>query len=66
MLNKDAKVDFTCPNCKRKFSLNVRQMMANEGKCPYCHITIKSPDFKKDLERKINDIERAIKRNLKP
>jgi transcription initiation factor IIE alpha subunit len=65
MLNKNASADFTCPNCKKKFTLTVGQMAANEGKCPHCGVPVDSPNFERDAKKKIKDIERIIKNNLK-
>jgi len=63
MLNKDAKIDITCPNCKHSFSISVRQLQSGEIiDCPNCPLKLDTSEAQKSLAKIEKDLKDFGKR----
>ena len=63
MLNKDARVDIDCPNCKHKLTLTVGQLQSGETiTCPNCHLKLDTSEAKKSLAKVEKDLRDLSKR----
>ena len=58
MLNKDAKIDTDCPNCKNKLTFTVGQLQRGETIiCPNCHLKLDTSEAQKSLA----ELEKSLK-----
>ncbi len=61
------KLDIKCPECRRGFKINVRELKRPGIKCPGCGAAFDTSQVKREIdkaERSIKDFERNIK-NMK-
>jgi hypothetical protein len=57
------KLNITCPSCKAKVSLTVRDIKRPGAKCPKCGAKFEASQFKCDIEkaeRQIKDFDKSI------
>jgi transcription initiation factor IIE alpha subunit len=57
------KLNITCPGCKAKFSLTVREIKRPGAKCPKCGAKFEASQFKREIEkaeRQIKDFEKSV------
>jgi len=63
MLNKNAKIDIDCPNCKRKFAFTVGQLQKGETiTCPNCDLKLDTSEAQKSLSKLEKDLSDFSKR----
>lgn len=63
MLNKDAKIDIDCPNCKHKLTFTVGQLQNGETiTCPNCHLKLDTSEAQKSLTKLEKDLKDFSKR----
>lgn len=63
MLNKSAKIDIDCPNCKHKLTLNVGQLQNGETiTCSNCHSKLDTSEAQKSLTKLEKDLKDLSKR----
>jgi len=66
MLNKDAKVEAKCPNCRYEISFTVRQLQSGELiTCPNCHLKMNTAEAQKKLGELKKNLKDFAKRNTK-
>lgn len=66
MLNKDAKVEAKCPNCKHGISFTVRQLQNGEViTCPNCHLNMDTTEAQKSLLKVEKDLQDFKRRHSK-
>ena len=59
MWNRNAKIDFSCPNCRKRFEISVGKILDGvKFSCAKCRIPINATD----LQRRLKSIERQIDR----
>jgi uncharacterized Zn finger protein (UPF0148 family) len=64
----DAKFNYTCPSCKKDFSLKFKQVQKDNSKviCPYCNVEItfvQTPESKqsqKEMQESLNSLKKTI------
>jgi transcription initiation factor IIE alpha subunit len=57
------KLNITCPSCKAKFSLTVKDIKRPGAKCPKCGAKLEASQFKREIEkaeRQIKDLEKSL------
>ncbi len=68
MLNKEAKIDINCPNCKHSFSISVRQLQSGEIiACPNCPLKLDTSEAKKNLakvEKNLKDLGKCLSKTI--
>lgn len=63
MLNKNAKIDIDCPNCKHKFAFTVGQLQTGEPiTCPNCKLKVDTSEAQKSLSKLEKDLKDFGKR----
>lgn len=68
MLNKDAKIDIDCPNCKHKLTFTVGQLQNGETiTCPNCHSKLDTSEAQKSLtkvEKDLKDLSKCLDKTI--
>lgn len=61
---KDLEAEITCPNCRRKMKIKVKEMIPGKmQKCPSCNMVIRfSGDDGRKMQRVLDDFQRTLKR----
>jgi transcription elongation factor Elf1 len=61
---QDLETDFECPNCKRKITIKVKEMVPGQTKnCPSCGLVIRfSGDDGRKVQRALDDLQKTLKR----
>lgn len=57
------KLNITCPSCKAKVSLAVRDIKRSGAKCPKCSTKFEASHFKREIEkaeRQFKELEKAV------
>ena len=63
MLNKNARVEIDCPNCKQKLSFSVGQVLNGETiTCQNCHLELDTSEFQKGLLKAEKELKDSGKR----
>jgi len=45
------KLNITCPSCKAKFSMTVRNIKRPGSKCPKCGAKFEASQFRREIEK---------------
>lgn len=61
---KELAADIECPNCGRKVTIKVREMIPGRTKnCPYCEAIFRfTGDDGRKVQRALDDLERQLKK----
>lgn len=60
IFDNNARLDLTCPNCKRKFQARLGDMRGTKLACPHCGVGYDGRELDKALRKAESNIKRAF------